>query len=253
MSGSVQITTEGRVRQITLDNPAKKNAITPAMNRALADALAQADADPQIRCVVLTGAGGNFTSGADVDAFLKVARGESAYEAPSPFVKALFAFEKPVLAAVEGLAIGVGTTLLLHCDLVFAAPDARLRMSFVDLGLTPEAGSSLLLPLLVGHQKASAWLLLAKTISASEAQAAGLVTEVTPSPLAAALTAARVIAEKPPASVRATKALLRRGRATAEALAAEAEIFGARLRSPEAEEAFSAILEKRKADFSRFG
>ncbi len=249
---TVSVERRDRVLSLVLSNPAKKNAISPEMNRAAADALAQAQDDPAIRAVVLSGAGADFTSGADVAAFLKAARGEAAYEAPSPFVKALAAFEKPLVAAVRGLAIGVGTTGLLHCDLVYAAPDARFRMSFVDLGLVPEAGSSLLLPALAGHQKAAELLLLAKPFGAEEARAIGLVASVEDDPLAKAFETAGVLAAKPPAAVRAAKALLRRHRPLAEAMAAEAAIFGERIKSPEAQEAFAAILGKRPADFSRF-
>jgi enoyl-CoA hydratase/carnithine racemase len=252
MTGLVTITEDGPVLTLALANPAKKNAISPEMNRTLAEALIRADKDNAIRAVILHGDGPDFTAGADVGHFLKVARGDAAYEAPSPFVRALASFEKPLVAAVQGLAIGVGTTGLLHCDIVYAAPDVRFRMSFADLGLVPEAGSSLLLPLLCGYQKAAELLMLARAFGAEEALSMGLIAAIDADPLARARDAAAALAAKPPAALRATKALLKRARATREAMEAEAEIFGARMKSPEAQEAFSAILEKRTPDFSQF-
>jgi enoyl-CoA hydratase/carnithine racemase len=170
------------------------------------------------------------------------------------FLQAAVTFPKPLIAAVEGPAIGIGTTILLHCDLAYASPDAKLKMPFVDLGLVPEAASSLLLPQLAGRVRAAEMLLFGEVIPADRAHEVGLVNDVVAAPVAHALARAAVLAAKPPAAVRLTKALL--GHATAEAvgdaLAREGALFIERLGSPEAAEAFSAFFEKRAPDFSAF-
>ncbi len=242
---------DGGVLTLTLDRPEKKNALTRATYAALADALDGAAADPSVRVALLTGSGGAFTAGNDLgDFLLDPPTGES-----SPvfrFLRSLTAFPKPLLAAVEGPAIGIGTTVLLHCDLVWAAPSARFRLPFVDLGLVPEAASSLLLPRLVGHQRASELLLFGEAFSADEALRLGLVNAVVGDPLAMARERAAVLAAKPPEAVRLTKWLLRRAsaEAVAETIREEGRHFVERLRSPEAAEALQAFFEKRPPDFS---
>lgn len=239
---------------LTLSRPEKKNALTRAMYAALADALDHSAADASVRAVVLTGSEGSFTAGNDLGDFLM----DPPTGAGSPvfrFLRAVSTFPKPLLAAVDGPAVGIGTTVLLHCDLAYASPTARFRLPFVDLGLVPEAASSLLLPLAAGPKRAADLLLLGEAFSAEEACVAGLLNEVTPDPLARALERASALAAKPPAALRHTKALLRRGQAAAvqETIAHEGAQFVESLASPEAHEALTAFLEKRAPDFSAFG
>ena len=244
---------DGHVLRLTLDRPAKKNAITRAMYTALADALADAERDPAVRAVVLGGRGGAFTAGNDLGDFMM----DPPTGPDSPtfrFLAAVSAFPKPLVAAVEGAAIGIGTTVLLHCDLAYAAPEALFKMPFVDLGLVPEAASSLLLPRLAGQARATELLMLGESFSAEVAREIGLVNEVVADPAARAVERARALAAKPPEAIRLTKALLRgeTAEAVGATIAREGELFVGRLQSPEAEEAFTAFFEKRAPDFSRF-
>ncbi|HEX6295069.1 MAG TPA: enoyl-CoA hydratase-related protein [Burkholderiales bacterium] len=254
MSGEVIATTAGRVARIALARPEKKNALTGEMYAQLAAALLAAGRDPQVRVVLLHGSRECFTAGNDISDFLKRAPGES-----SPvfgLFQVLPALEKPVVAAVAGPAVGIGTTLLLHCDLVFAAADARLQLPFVPLGIVPEFGSTLLLPRLSGYQRAAKLLLLGQPFTAQEAFEAGIVTEVVSKEtlFEKAEAAAAMLAALPPESLKLTKRLMKQGTAKElEArIAEEGRMFIERLASPEAKEAMSAFLEKRKADFSRF-
>ena len=244
---------DGGVLHLALARPAKKNAITRAMYAALADALEAAADDTGVRAVVLSGAGGVFTAGNDLGDFLM----DPPTGPDSPvfrFLRAASTFPKPLVAAVDGPAVGIGTTILLHCDLAYAAPDARFKMPFVDLGLVPEAASSLLLPRVAGPMRAAGWLLFGEAFSAQDALAAGLVNEIVADPTARALERAHTLAAKPPRAVRLTKALLRRADADAvqETILVEGEHFTERLASPEAQEAFTAFFEKRAPDFSQF-
>lgn len=239
-----------RVLTLTLDRAAKKNAITGAMYAALTDALVGAVDDPEVRAVVLTGAGGVFTAGNDLGDFLMdppTGPESSVFQ----FLKAVSTFPKPLLAAVEGPAVGIGTTVLLHCDFAYAAPSATFKMPFVDLGLVPEAASSLLVPRLAGSARASELLMLGRAFSAETAREIGLVNAVADDPLAAAQQTAAEIARKAPEAVRLTKALLKRATAEAvgETIVREGELFVERLGSPEAQEAFSAFFEKRTPEF----
>lgn len=246
---------EQGVLQLQLNRPAKKNAITRAMYAALAAALDRADHDPAVRVVLLGGTDGCFTAGNDLEEFRRVAEGELPHAA-NPFLPALGRFGKPVVAAVSGVAVGIGTTLLLHCDLVCAAPSARFQLPFVRLGLCPEFGSSHLLPLLAGYQRAAELVLLGRPFDAEEAQRLGLVNRLCPEDELAdtARRLALELAALPPAAVRLCKSLLKRGQAAAVegAMAEELVQFGNRLRSDEAREAFAAFAERRPADFSRF-
>jgi enoyl-CoA hydratase/carnithine racemase len=250
------------VARIRFDRIDKKNAITAEMYPMLANALAAADADPQVRAVLLHGTAECFTAGNDVGDFLnRVTPAEAGAREPgrSP-ARALFDvlphMKKPVVAAVGGPAIGIGTTLLLHCDLVYAAPNARFQLPFVALGIVPEFGSTFLLPLLAGYQRAAELLLLGRPFSAQKACEAGIVTEVVPqeSLLEHALQVALALAALPPESIRLTKRLMRSrfGETLGAVIDEETRIFTERLSSPEAKEALSAFLEKRKPDFSRF-
>ena len=244
-----------RVARIRFDRLDKKNAITVEMYAQLGAALAAADADPKARAVFLHGTADCFTAGNDVADFLNAPRNPGASPARALF-DALPNMKKPVVAAVGGPAVGIGTTMLLHCDLVFAAPNARFQLPFVPLGIVPEFGSTLLLPLIAGYQRAARLLLLGQPFTAQEAHEAGIVTAVVPQEklLSEAEKAAVALASLPPESMRLTKRLMKAR--YAEALAAtideETRIFTERLGSPEAKEALSAFLEKRKPDFSRF-
>ncbi len=255
MSELVLSRVEARVARIELNRPDKKNAITAEMYVALAEALAAADANPQVRAILLSGRGECFTAGNDLADFLE--RPPSGAGSPTwRFLETMPALAKPVVAAVAGAAVGVGTTMLLHCDLVYAAANARFQMPFVSLGIVPEFGSTYLLPLLTGYQCAAELLLLAQPFDARKAFDIGLVTEVVEPEalLATAEKAAARLAELPPESLRLTKRLMKSAHAelVRRRIDEEGAIFRERLNSPEAKEALRAFLEKRKPDFSRF-
>jgi len=254
MSSNVIVQTVGRVARIELARPEKKNALTSEMYAQLTEALGAAARDPQVRVVLLRGSEDCFTAGNDVSDFLKRQPGET-----SPvfgLFQVLPAFEKPVVAAVAGPAVGIGTTLLLHCDLVFAAAEARFQLPFVPLGIVPEFGSTLLLPRLSGYQRAARLLLLGQPFTAQEAFESGIVTQVVLKEelLEKAEAAAAMLAALPPESLKLTKRLMKQaGAKELEArIAEEGRMFVERLASPEAKEAMRAFLEKRKPDFSRF-
>ena len=251
----IQSETRERVARIRFDRLDKKNAITAQMYAQLGSALAAADADPQVRAVLLSGSAECFTAGNDVADFLNAPRQPGSSPARALF-ETLPNMKKPVVAAVGGPAIGIGTTLLLHCDLVYAAPNARFQLPFVPLGIVPEFGSTFLLPRLAGYQRAAELLLLGQPFSAQKAHEVGIVTAVIAQDnlLAEAEKAAAMLASLPPESVRLTKRLLkaRYAEALASTIDEETRLFTERLSSPEAKEAMSAFLEKRKPDFSRF-
>lgn len=243
------------VATIEIARPEKKNALTQAMYDAMAEALNAAQADNAVRAVLITGQPGIFTSGNDLEDFMqRPPAGEES--AVFRFMKALVGCDKPVVAAVTGGAIGIGTTMLLHCDFVYVADDARLAMPFVGLGLVPEFASSLLVPQLIGARGAAEKLLLGDPFTGEQAVEAGIANAVLPA--GEVLKHARRIAERfnslPPGAVRESKQLLRRPNQAAvmEAIRVEAELFSKRLRSPEATEAFQAFFQKRKPDFSKF-
>jgi len=251
----VRAETGGRIARIALDRPEKKNAITAEMYGQLAEALAAADADPQVRAIVVRGSRECFTAGNDLADFLE--RPPAGTASPTwRFFEVLPALEKPVVAAVAGPAVGIGTTLLLHCDLVYAAATARFQLPFVALGIVPEFGSTYLLPLLAGYQRAAELLLLGEPFGAEKAREVGLVTEVVAAEalFETADKAAARLAGLPPASLRLTKRLMRSAHAelVRRTIDEEGRIFRERLDSPEAKEALRAFLEKRKPDFSRF-
>lgn len=243
------------VASIEIARPEKKNALTMAMYQALADALRAAQADPAARVVLISGQPGIFTSGNDLEDFMQSPpRGP---ESPVfQFMQALRACDKPVVAAVTGAAIGIGTTMLLHCDFIYVSDEARLAMPFVGLGLVPEFGSSLIVPRLMGHARAAEKLLLSDPFTAAEAVECGIANAVLPA--GEVLPHARRIAQRlvqlPPAALRASKRLMRDGMAAevTEAMQREGAVFTERLRSPEAREAFQAFFEKRKPDFTQF-
>jgi enoyl-CoA hydratase/carnithine racemase len=255
VTAAVIVETRERITRIELNRPEKKNALSPEMYATIAQALAAAEGDAQVRAVLIHGQRDCFTSGNDVRDFLELPRGPG--ESPAAgFLRAISSAKKPLVAAVGGPAVGVGTTMLLHCDLVYAAPNARLQMPFVPLGLLPEAASSLLLPVMAGYRRAAEMLLLGQPFGAQKALEAGIVTEIVPEAelLERARGAALALAALPPAPVRMTKELMKRALAPAvqERMTEELHLFGERLQSPEAKEALRAFMEKRKPDFSKF-
>lgn len=247
------------VATIEIARPEKKNALTAAMYQAMADAILDAQLDKSVRALLITGQPGIFTSGNDLEDFLQRPPGSSGDPMDAPvfqFMRALAECERPVVAAVTGAAIGIGTTLLLHCDLVYVSDEARLAMPFVSLGLVPEFASSLILPQLLGRARAAEKLLLGDPMTGAEAVEFGIANAVLPA--AEVLNHARRMAERfnalPPGAVRESKQLLRRAsrKDTLETIGVEAAMFAQRLSSPEAKEAFNAFFQKRKPDFSQF-
>jgi enoyl-CoA hydratase/carnithine racemase len=241
----IEVAREGAAMSAAFARPQKKNAITGAMYEALIEAFDAAERDPDVGALVLSGKGGVFTAGNDIADFLGQAAREAGDFPAWRFVSKLAEFEKPLIAAIDGLAIGVGTTLCFHCDLVYATPEARFQMPFVNLGLVPEAGSSLLAPQRFGRAKAAEFLLLAEPFGADEALRLGLINAVLPQSelIAQAMAKAAELAAKPRAALLATRHLLR---GDAEALktqmAEETHAFIAALKSPEVRTAFEAFL-----------
>lgn len=252
---SIKTAVMNGVQTIEIARPEKKNALTAAMYQSMSDALRAAQEDASVRAVLFTGQPGIFTSGNDLEDFMQ--RPPQGMDSPVfQFMQSLVACDKPVVVAVTGAAIGIGTTMLMHCDLVYASDEARFAMPFTSLGLVAEFASSLLVPMHAGYVKAAEKLLLGDPFGAEEAQEMKLVNAILPA--GEVVNHARRTAERfnalPPAAVRETKKLMRRAQAklVQETIAVEGEIFGQRLRSPEAREAFQAFFEKRKPDFSRF-
>lgn len=252
---SIRTSLQDGVATIEINRPDRKNALTVEMYQAMADALNDAQADPAVRAILFAGQPGMFTAGNDLEDFVR--RPPKDMNAPVfRFMEALIGVDKPVVAAVEGVAVGIGVTLLLHCDLVYVADDAKLALPFVNLGVVAEFASSFLLPLSAGYVKAAEKLLLGEPFSAREALEMRIVNAVLPA--GEVRERARSSAEKfsrlPPSAVRETKKLLRRGHAAevAAAIKREGELFCARLGAGEAREAMAAFLEKRKPDFSGF-
>jgi enoyl-CoA hydratase/carnithine racemase len=243
--------------EIVFNRPTRKNALSDAMYRTIIDALEEAERIRNVKVVVLSGEGGNFTAGHDLDGFLS-APPRDLHAPVFAFVRALSQFSKPVIATVEGLAVGIGTTMLLHCDLVYAAESARFRLPFVSLGLVPEAASSMLLPAVCGHQRASELLLLGETFSAIEAANYGLVNRILADGSAHefAICQADKLCELPQGSIRETKALLRRGGRTCghtamlEHMEQEVESFSRRIDGAALREAVSAFQQKRATNFT---
>jgi enoyl-CoA hydratase/carnithine racemase len=248
--GIVLVENDGII-EIHIDRPDKKNALTAAMYRTMTAALADASRRSDIGAVLIAGRGSDFCAGNDLKDFVAGPQGgEAAFE----FIRAIASFDKPIVAAVQGLAVGIGTTMLFHCDLIYAAPDARFIMPFVNLGIVPEAGSSLLAPAMMGYAKAAAMLLLGEPMDAESADRAGLVSAIVASDIlldharktAAALTA------KPPQALAITRRLLKGDLAELHArIEEEGRLFGEAMQSPEAKEAFTAFFEKRVPVFRK--
>ena len=249
MTDAIQIEHERGLLTLRLNRPDKKNALTRAMYSQLGEALKQADADPQVNAVLITGSSECFTAGNDIADFLE--QPPSALDSPVfRFMLALLDCRKPVVAAVAGAAVGIGTTLLLHCDLVYVSRDARLRMPFVNLGLCPEFGSSLILPRLLGHARAAELLLLGEGFNGEQAAAWGIASEALGSG-EEALAKAREVALRfealPPEAVRISKQLMKGPdrESLRRAIEEEGALFIQRLRSPEALAALSGFINRR--------
>lgn len=251
MSDGIERIERDGVLEIHIDRPDKKNALTAIMYRAMAAALAEASARKDIGAVLFAAKGDAFCAGNDLKDFMQGPQGgEAAFE----FIRAIAAFEKPMVAAVQGLAVGVGTTMLFHCDLVYASPDARFIMPFVNLGIVPEAGSSLLAPATLGYAKAAAMLLLGEPMDAETADRAGLVSAIVPADrlLDHAQAKAAALMAKPPEALAMTRRLLKGDPAALfERIEEEARLVADRLQSHEAQEAFAAFFEKRAPVFRR--
>lgn len=246
---------ENRILTISFDRADKKNAITNEMYLAAEQALLESVENSEVRVVLFKGEGGNFTSGNDLVDFIK--NPPAGDEPPVlKFLLALARYPKPVVAAVTGLAVGIGTTMLAHCDYVVAAEDARFKLPFVDLGVCPEGGSSLLFPNMMGHSKAAELLILAEMFGSSKAEKAGLLNEVVAQeevlPLAQSVSAK--LAAKAPNAVRTTKAMLKKQYLSELEARITEEIhgFSTLLNGPEAKEALTAFMEKRQPDFTKF-
>ena len=252
----VQTDLQNGVLHLILNRPEKKNALTSAMYTSLVEALARADSDDSIRVIVLRGNGDSFTAGNDIEDFVqKPWKGQSVPPAEQ-FIRAVAFARKPVIAATHGLAVGIGTTILLHCDLVYAAEETRFMMPFINLAIIPEAGSTLLLPNMIGHQRAAELFLLAEPFSALRAYELGIVNRVVPAGelLSVVDAAAQTLAEKPAAAIRLAKQTMKQHlRADLDRVIREEVLaIAGQLESPETGEALSAFLQKRKPNFSRF-
>jgi enoyl-CoA hydratase/carnithine racemase len=245
---------ERGVMTVTLNRLDRKNSITAAMYGAMADALQAAQSDDSVRVLVFQGHETVFSAGNDIGDFLTNPP-STPESAVFRFLRGLATFEKPLLAAVCGPAVGVGTTMLFHCDLVYAGDNAAFSMPFVNLGLCPEAASSLLVPRMLGYHRAAEALLLGEPFMAEAALEVGLVNRVVPPTEAngVAQAAARKLAAKPLAALIETKRLMKRGQQqhVLDQMAAEGEVFARLLGAPAAKEAFGAFMEKRKPDFSK--
>jgi enoyl-CoA hydratase/carnithine racemase len=243
------------VRLIAMNRPEKKNALTHQMYHALVSAFRAADADGNVRVICLTGTADAFTAGNDIAEFQAGPPPVSHDVGPGGFIAAVAGMEKPVIAAVNGLAVGIGTTILLHCDLVYAAVGARFQLPFVNLGIVPEAGSTFVLPRMLGHQRAAELLLFGEAFDATTAHGWGLVSAVFPSAELMDRTLERAVAlvAKPARVVRLIKRLLRTPAASVQDRAdEELRLLIAQLDAGEAQEAMQAFLERRRPDFSRF-
>ncbi len=255
MSDEILTDIRDGVLTVRINRPDRKNALTAAMYAAMADALERGAADRSVNVALFVGTDGVFTAGNDIKDFLN----DPPHTEAAPvhrMISFLASTDLPLVAAVDGPAVGIGTTMLFHCDYVHVTERAHLQMPFVDLAVVPEAGSSFLAPRLMGHPKAAELLMLGKPFNGSEAVRLGIANQIdAPEDLeAAARATALAFAAKPPAALRATKALLRASENQMQAaMKREAEAFSKGLASAEAKEAFSAFLEKRKPDFSNLG
>lgn len=258
MTDHVLAAVQDGVMTLTFNRPDKKNAITDAMYGVLADNLVAAEKDPAVRVILFTSIGDSFTAGNDLSDFAA----QNAGQAGAPigdernvgrFLKALAHAKKPLVASVRGLAVGVGTTMLLHCDLVFIADTAKLTVPFVNLALVPEAASSLTLPSRIGHARAYAMFALGEAVDGKTAEAWGIANQTLPENEvdARALHAAQTLAKRPLGALTITKGLMRDADQIAARMDVEGAHFAARLKTPEAAEAFAAFAQRRAPDFSK--
>jgi enoyl-CoA hydratase/carnithine racemase len=254
MADQVLVEVKDRVMWIRMNRPEKKNALTGAMYHAMSEALTQSATDAAVRAVLIAGTQDCFTAGNDLVDFANAKPG-----GPAPamtFLQAISTAAKPVIAAVSGVAVGIGTTMLLHCDLVYAGVSAKFHLPFVNLGLCAEGGSSLILPAMLGQHRAAELLLFGEPFGPETAKEFGIVNQIFPEAelWASAGAKAQQLAEKPPAAMRATKALLKSHTSAtlAETMQREGKQFGELLQGPEAREAMMAFMERRKPDFSKF-
>ena len=250
MSEHIRVNRSGPVLAIALARPERRNALTVAMYAALADAVERASSDESVRAISFRGDGQDFAAGNDLGDFLDAQLRDGEEIAVMRFLRALANCETPIIAAVHGNCVGIGTTMLLHCDLVIAQEGARFSMPFVDLALVPEAASSLLFPRLAGHRRAARYLLLAEPFGVDEAMAIGLASHrAGPSELDAALeTLVASLLGKPAEALRQTQRLLRRGTRDEilERMKLESDLFSERLASAEARSALNAFFERRR-------
>ncbi|MGH1418427.1 MAG: enoyl-CoA hydratase [Hyphomicrobiaceae bacterium] len=257
----VEITQANRIQTLRFARPEKKNALTGDMYRALADALIAGDANSEVSVHIFVGSGGIFTAGNDIKEFLTAAQGHDQAGGGLladvlRFIEVLPRVTKPMIAAVDGPAVGIGTTMLFHCDLVFASHCATFATPFLDLGLVPEAGSSVLMPRRMGYARAAQMLLLGETFTAEEMANAGVVNAVVARDELEKVCyqGAQKLAKKPPEALALARRLMRGSNVELEAaMKAESEVFSRQMKSPEAQEAFQAFLEKRPANFSKVG
>ena len=256
MSDYINIETTQSILKIEIDRPDKKNALNGAMYFAVRDALIAVRDDQNVRAVIIYGAGGDFTAGNDLKEFLEFASTDQETFPAKEFLDVLIPYSKPVIAAVDGLAVGIGATMTIHCDLVYASEGARFQMPFVNLGLNPEAGSSYALPQLVGYHNAAEIILLGGMVTAKRAYDMGFVNAVVKQSelMDTAMAAAQRITELPPGPIRLAKSMMKKhfNDKIMETNEHEFNSFLDGLSSPEAGEAVQAFMEKRKPDFSRF-
>ncbi|MBZ9662084.1 crotonase/enoyl-CoA hydratase family protein [Mesorhizobium sp. ESP-6-4] len=249
MTDHILVERQGAVQIIRINRPDKKNALTRAMYARMSAALAEGDADPAVRVHVFLGVPGAFSAGNDLADFLVITTGGEGGNEVWDFLMVLAKAEKPMVSGVDGIAVGIGTTLNLHCDLTFATPRTLFRTPFVDLGLVPEAGSSLIAPRLLGRQGAFALLGLGEGFSAERAKAAGMIYDVVAedSLESAVLAAAADIAAKPPGALKIARDLMRAPREELIArIEVESEHFRERLKSDEARAALTAFMTRKK-------
>jgi enoyl-CoA hydratase/carnithine racemase len=246
-----------KILTLTLNRPDKKNALTRAMYQTLATEIANADSDPNVRCIVIKANGDMFTAGNDLADFAAIGNSTAAptLADANPLLPALAQARTPIVAAVNGRAVGVGVTMLLHCDMVYVAEDALLSAPFVNLALVPEAASSLLMPLRIGHARAFEMFVLGAPVNAEKAVNWGIANRSVPQAVlhSTARETAMAIAARAPESVVATKLLMRDETALLARISQESGHFIRQLKSPEFKEAFTAFSERRAADFSQFG
>ncbi len=251
---SIEINIDKGVMRLTLNREDKKNALTREMYRQLADAIQKARTDDDVRVIRLVGAGNCFTAGNDIHDFASQTHSENVTDTVA-FMQALIECEKVVVAQVHGLAVGIGTTLLLHCDLVYCAPDTRFVLPFINLGLVPEYASSYLLPRLAGRRKASEWLMLGEPFESQEAKDFGLVSRIIEADMleGTVSTICQSLVEKPAFALKHTKQLLsNETEAIQQQMNTELDLFLEAMTTDAAKEAFSAFLEKRPLDRNKF-